>query len=395
MIGAASSSTTSGGAGGKDGDPIRVLVVDDALVIRGLISRMLEAAGGIEVVATAADGKRALSLLERNPVDVVVLDIEMPVMDGLEALPQIVANHPAVEVVMASTLTQRNAEISLKAMQLGAADYVAKPSSSSELRGADVFKQDLVDKVRALGRVAKRRRGRSGSAAASPTRQVGRATGGAAPARPAAQPAATKDISLRRMPAAFRPQCIAVGSSTGGPQALFKVLKDLGPVDQPVFITQHMPATFTRILAEHIARSTGRECAEAQDGEAVKAGRLYVAPGGKHMVVEAKVAGKILRLDDGPPENFCKPAVDPMLRSLTKAYGGKVLCAILTGMGSDGAKGAEHLADAGGVVFAQDEATSVVWGMPGATAQRGAAMQVLPVDGMGKALRQTATGVRS
>lgn len=385
---AASGSTASGSKGGdqESGDSIRVLVVDDALVIRGLIGRMLESAGGIEVVATAADGRRALDLLDRNVVDVVVLDIEMPVMDGLEALPQIVAKHPRVQVVMASTLTQRNAEISLKAMELGAADYVAKPSSSTELRSADDFKHDLVAKVRALGRVARRRQGRAGPA----PQEQGGAHGGV---RAAGQPAA-KEITLRHLPAAFRPHCIAVGSSTGGPQALFTVLKDVGAVDVPIFITQHMPATFTRILAEHIARATGRDCTEARDGEAVMPGHLYVAAGGKHMLVEAKGASKIIRLDDGPPENFCKPSVDPMLRSLVKAYGGKVLCAILTGMGADGSKGAELVADSGGVVLAQDEASSVVWGMPGATAHRGAAARILPVGTIGKSLRQVAGGGR-
>ena len=359
MIEAAGQSSASREA---SGDPVCVLVVDDALVIRGLISRMLEAAGGIEVVATASDGKRALTLLEKNSVDVVVLDIEMPVMDGLEALPQIVQKYPGIQVVMASTLTQRNAEISIKAMQLGAADYLAKPGSSGELRSADDFKRDLVDKVRAP--------------------------------RPLIR-GAPKEVKLRPLPAAFRPQCLAIGSSTGGPQALFKVLQDVGAVDLPIFITQHMPPTFTRILAEHIARGTGRECAEAVDGETVRPGRLYVAPGGKHMIVEAKGAGKQIRLDDGPPENFCKPAVDPMLRSLVKSYGGKVLCAILTGMGADGAKGAEELADAGGVVLAQDEATSVVWGMPGATAQRGAATEVLPVGELGARLKTLAGGGRA
>lgn len=373
----------AGGAAreGATDSPIRVLVVDDALVIRGLISRMLEAAGGIEVVATASDGKRALQLLERNPVDVVVLDIEMPVMDGLEALPKIVADHPGVQVVMASTLTQRNAEISLKAMELGAADYIAKPGSSGELRSADDFKRDLVDKVRALGKVAKRRPNR-------PATQAGERAPRVAAVRPP-----PKEIKLRPAPAAFRPSVVAIGSSTGGPQALFKVLGDLGKLDAPIFITQHMPPTFTRILAEHIARSTGLTAAEGQDGEVVQPGRLYVAPGGKHLTVETKGVQKVIRLDDGPPENFCKPAVDPMLRSLIKAYGGnKVLCAILTGMGSDGAKGAEQLADAGGLVLAQDEATSVVWGMPGATAQRGAAHQLLPVGEIGGALKRFAAG---
>jgi len=366
---------------GAADDPVRVLVVDDALVIRGLISRMLEAAGGIEVVATASDGKRALQLLERHPVDVVVLDIEMPVMDGLEALPKIVADHPGVQVVMASTLTQRNAEISMKAMQLGAADTIAKPGSSGELRSADDFKRDLVDKVRALGKVAKRRPNR-------PATKAGERAPRVAVVRPP-----PKVVKLRPAPTAFRPQALAIGSSTGGPQALFKVLGDLGRLDIPVFITQHMPPTFTRILAEHIARSTGLAAAEAQDGEPVQAGRLYVAPGGKHLTVEAKGAQKAIRLDDGAPENFCKPAVDPMVRSLIKAYGGnKILCAILTGMGADGAKGAEQVADAGGVVLAQDEATSVVWGMPGATAQRGAAHGVLPVGAIGAALKRAAAG---
>jgi two-component system chemotaxis response regulator CheB len=360
-------------------DPIRVMIVDDALVIRGMLTRMLEEADDISVVATAGDGEKALAKLKRTDVDIVVLDIEMPVMDGIETLPKIKADYPDIEVVMASTLTQRNAEISIRAMQLGAADYIPKPSSSGELRSADQFKQDLKDKIRTLGRAARRK-----------ARKAGR------PARPAPLPTKSdsaaaigrsRTFTLRPFKP-FKPTALAIGSSTGGPQALLQVLKELGAVDQPVFITQHMPPTFTTILAQHIARSTGRPCSEGEDGATVQAGHIYLAPGNKHMLLKPGRPAPTIRLTEDPPENFCRPAVDPMLRSLAAVYGNKLMIAILTGMGSDGAKGARHCVDAGAQVIAQDEETSVVWGMPGAAAVAGVCGAVLPLPKIGGALRR-------
>lgn len=369
-------------AGASSADPIRVMVVDDALVIRGMLSRMLEEAGDISVVASAGDGERALAQLKRNPVDVVVLDIEMPRMDGIEALPKIVSEYPNIQVVMASTLTKRNAEISLKAMELGAADYVTKPGSTGELRSADEFKRELVEKVRSLGRAARRRAGRN---APKPT------TFRADPAKPTTATLTPKgrEVVLRPLKP-FRPEALAIGSSTGGPQALMRVLKDLGEVRQPIFITQHMPPTFTTILAEHIGRSTGRKCVEGVSGMAVESGGIYLAPGERHMLIRSSGGRTVIELTEDPPENFCRPAVDPMLRSLSTVYGAKLLVTILTGMGSDGAKGGKVCVDAGAQVLAQDEATSVVWGMPGAAATAGICGAVLPLDKIGQEIRRFA-----
>ncbi|SMF76388.1 two-component system, chemotaxis family, response regulator CheB [Tistlia consotensis] len=345
----------------------RVMVVDDSAVIRGLLSRALEEDPEIAVVSSVANGQMAVSSIARSEVEVVVLDIEMPVMDGLTALPKLLEARPGVQVVMASTLTRKNADISLKAMRAGAADYVTKPSSSSELTSADSFKRELVAKVKALGANARRRLGPPKSA--GPVR--------AAAVRPAPAP---RQVTLRRPPM-MGPRALAIGSSTGGPQALLKVLGELkGPLDIPIFITQHMPATFTTLLAEHIARVSGRPAREASEGETVMPGTIYVAPGDWHMRAEQSAGGVKLHVDQSPPENFCRPSVDPMLRSLVQIYGSRLLTVILTGMGSDGLKGCQAVVAAGGGVVAQDEASSVVWGMPGAVATNGLCYAVLPLD---------------
>lgn len=344
---------------------IRVLVVDDSAVVRGLISRQLNAEAGIGVVATAANGELALAELARRDVDVVVLDIEMPVMDGLTALTRIVAGYPAVRVVMASTLTRRNAEISMKALHLGASDYVAKPESG--LGGADAFRQELTAKIRAL---AARR-------PASPARTP-------APASSVATPPAAPARSPRT-----RPAVILIGASTGGPPALLKLFAALrGAVEQPILLTQHMPPTFTALLAEQLTRAGDRPCAEARDGDRIKPGHCYIAPGGWHMTVTREAAMPTLRLNQDPPENFCRPAVDPLFRTAARVFGSGALGVILTGMGSDGALGCETLARAGGHFIVQDEASSVVWGMPGAAAATGLAGGVLPLDQIAPWLRR-------
>jgi two-component system, chemotaxis family, protein-glutamate methylesterase/glutaminase len=370
-IGVQRPATTTGPA------PIRVMVVDDSHVIRGLLTRSLDSDPAIKVIATAANGKAAIDEVARNEVDVVVLDIEMPVMDGMTALPQLLATRPGIQVIMASTLTLKGASISMKALSKGAADYVPKPTSTGEVHSAEDFKRELISKVKSWGAVARRRRGAA-------ARQ-----GTDAPSMPAARRFPAGPIKLRDLPTLFRPDCIAIGSSTGGPQALFKVFQMMGKVTHmPVFVTQHMPATFTTILAEHLGQASGMVAAEAKDGEVVAPGRIYVAPGDFHMTVHAEGIRKVLRLDKNPPENFCRPAVDPMLRSLAKAYNGKVLAVILTGMGVDGMKGGRELAAAGGVIAAQDEATSVVWGMPGAVANGGLCSAVLPLSDIGPYVRK-------
>ncbi len=357
--------------------PIRVLVVDDSHVIRGLIARSLGSDPAIKVVGTASNGKAAIDEVTRNEIDVVVLDIEMPVMDGMTALPQLLAARPGIQVIMASTLTLKGASISMKALSKGAADYVPKPSSTGEIHSAEDFKRELISKIKSWGAVARRRRG-------SAPRQATEAR-----SAPIARRFPVGPIKLRDVPNLFRPDCIAIGSSTGGPQALFKVFQMMGKVTSlPVFVTQHMPATFTTILAEHLGQASGMPAAEAKDGELAMPGRIYVAPGDFHMTVHAEGGRKVLRLDKNPPENFCRPAVDPMLRSLAKAYTGKVLAVILTGMGQDGLRGGQELAAAGGVIVAQDEATSVVWGMPGSVASNGLCSAVLPLSDIGPYVRK-------
>ena len=354
-------------------DAIRVMIIDDSAVVRGLVSRILDEAPDINVVASVSNGQMALHSLERNEIDVAILDIEMPIMDGMTALPKLLEIDPGLRVVMQSTLTVKGADISLRALEMGAADYIPKPTSTRDIAGGMDYKTELLTKVRALGQARRR------SPGAKP-----RVVTPSAVARPAVsaprivQPGAP--IQLRTQ-APEPPDIIAIGSSTGGPQALFTVLGAMraGTVRQPILITQHMPATFTTILGEHISRVSGWNAKEAVDGESLEGGRVYIAPGDFHMVLEARGNGKVLRLNKNPPENFCRPSVDPMLRSIAALYGRRVLVCILTGMGADGLKGGTDVVNAGGTVIAQDEASSVVWGMPGAVANAGICSAVLPL----------------
>ncbi|HLZ68155.1 MAG TPA: chemotaxis response regulator protein-glutamate methylesterase [Aliidongia sp.] len=403
------------------------MVCDDSAVIRGLIARNLETDPEIHVVTTVSNGQMALNALGRHPIEVCILDIEMPVMDGLTALPKMIEAQPDLQVVMASTLTRRNAEISMKALAAGGADYLAKPTTSMALNAAADFKAELAAKVKALGAARRRAAGiavpQPQHSAPTPTVAAPSSTPTAAPrpfgapvaapapapsfaatARPVGAPAAPRPataagarppISLRPV-AAEMPEIIAIGSSTGGPQALFTVLSALKPgLPQPIVITQHMPATFTTILAEHIERASGIPTHEAAEGMVLQGGHIYVAPGEFHMAIEAQGAQKVVRLLKTPPENYCRPSVDPMLRSLIKLYARRVFTVILTGMGQDGLKGSEAVVAAGGSVIAQDEATSVVWGMPGAVATAGVCSAVLPLAEIAPYIRKVATRAAS
>lgn len=354
------------------------MVVDDSAVIRGLITRALESDPAIKVVASAGDGEMAVRLLGKHKIDVVVLDIEMPVMDGITAIPKLLEIDPDLKIIMASTLTLANAEISMKALELGAADYVPKPTTTREMTGTDTFRHELTEKVKALSRAI-----HGGHQPTAPKIQA------AKPVSPLPLAAKPAGIALRQQPI-NPPAAIAIGSSTGGPQALFEVLKHLRGLSQPVFVTQHMPATFMTILAQHISRQCQVPCAEAIEGEIIEGGKIYLAPGDRHFTLRRFGADVRVTLNQDPPENFCRPAVDPMLRSLTSVYGNHLLVAILTGMGTDGVKSAQGVVDAGSSVIAQDEATSVVWGMPGAVATAGLCSAVLPLAGIGPFLREQA-----
>jgi len=376
------------------GGPYRVMLVDDSAVVRGFVRRWLEEDPDIKVIASVGNGALAVKEVEKNPPEVIVLDIEMPEMDGLTALPLLVKAVPDVKVVMSSTLTLRNAEISLEALSKGAADYVAKPTTAKDMQGSDGFRNELREKVKAHG-AARRRAGRMPAPLAQPGAAPPLARPTTLPSQKSGQPASLyggTEIKLR--PAVlFRPDVLAIGSSTGGPQALFTVFGALKTqVKIPVLITQHMPPTFTAILADHIKRASGADAAEAKDGEPILPGRIYVAPGDYHMLAANEGGRRIIRLNQEKPENFCRPAVDPMFRSVAATYGSKVLGVVLTGMGSDGFRGGQVLTGAGGTVIAQDEATSVVWGMPGAVATGGICSAVLPVDQIAPAILRVVGG---
>lgn len=346
--------------------PLRVMVVDDSLVLRGILKQMINESPLLaEVVATAANGQIAVERAKVGDIDVIILDIEMPVMDGITALPLLIAAIPNVVVIMASTLTTRNAEISLRAIKAGAKDYVAKPTSTSQGANREDFRRELLEKIEVLGyRFRNRNRGPR-SAAATPL------------------VAASKEVKYKLRPKNFlsRPKVLGIGSSTGGPNALHTVLKNLpSPLKMPVLITQHMPANFTGLLAQSLTRDTGHQCAEGVDGEELKAGRIYIAPGDFHMLVVRQDDRVTIRLNQEPKENFCRPAVDPLFRSLAAVFHANVLVAMLTGMGQDGLLGSESIVNAGGNLIAQDEETSTVWGMPGAVAKAGLCCGVLPLN---------------
>src|SRR5665647_89590 len=287
------------------GRRIRVMIVDDAIVVRGLFSRWVQAEADLEVVASLRTGREAVNQVERADPDVVVLDVDMPELDGIAALPLLLAKKPDLVVIMASTLTRRNAEISLRALSLGATDYIPKPTSNQEVAGSVSFRRDLIEKIRHLGLRSKRLR------PVAPRRSAPLATTSSPPLQPRL-PAHDHDhghppVTLRPMPA-IAPRVLLIGASTGGPQALNNIVAQIKSVIDraPVLITQHMPPTFTAILAEHLARVAKCPVREAQHGEEISAGTIYLAPGGKHMTVARRDGLAVIAIDDGPLVNFCK-----------------------------------------------------------------------------------------
>ncbi len=333
----------------------RVMLVDDSGVSRALMARWLGEAG-VQIACMARNGEEALAEVVAARPDVILLDIEMPRMSGIEVLPQLLALAPRAKVVMVSTLSRRNARISLDALRAGAVDTLAKPESGWAGQGAPAFRDELIRKVLALGTrvdVTVPRVAIDG------------------PVRP----------ERARTPLK-RPAIVGIGASTGGPRALFALLQGLRkPPPVPILITQHMPPMFTAILAEHLTRLTDIPAAEAVDGEQLAPGRIYVAPGNSHMSARRYQDGSaIISLSNGVPENFCRPSVNPLFRSLADGWGKAALGIVLTGMGSDGLAGARRMKEAGAAILVQDAQTSVVWGMPGAIAKAGLANEVLPLD---------------
>ncbi len=331
---------------------IRVLIIDDAVVIRRLLTDCLSADPDVEVVGTASDGKIGLAKISQLNPDLITLDIEMPVMDGLETVAAIRKIYNKLPVIMFSTLTERGASATLDALSRGANDYVTKPSNVGSVAiGMQHIRDELIPKIKALCRK-------------------------------------TPEISVPFVPrkpiniiGANHPEVVTIGVSTGGPNALatmFPGLQKNFPV--PVVMVQHMPPLFTRLLAERLSVVSNLRVREGVEGALLQPGDAWIAPGGFHMELIRTAEGVKLKLHEEPPENSCRPAVDVLFRSVAKAYGSKSLAVILTGMGQDGMRGCEHIRERGGEVLIQDEASSVVWGMPGAVAAAGLANKTLPLD---------------
>lgn len=341
----------------------KILIVDDAVVVRRSLADAISRDSDLEVSATASNGKIALTKFSSLRPDLVLLDIEMPEMDGLEALSELRKLDRRVPIVMFSTLTERGAEATLDALSRGATDYITKPSNSEASATVESILRDLIPKIRWLCGLPE-------------------TTLPLPPAKPAALPAPPPARHARRLvPPA---QVVAIGVSTGGPDALARLLPTLpAHLKVPVLIAQHMPPSFTSLLARRLSQKCALPVRECVSGETLAGGCIYLAPGDFHMVVSGDGGTIHLRTHQGPKENFCRPSVDVLFRSVAEIYGSRTLAIILTGMGQDGVKGCEILSRGGGRIVVQDEATSVVWGMPGFVARAGLADKILPLDQIG------------
>jgi two-component system chemotaxis response regulator CheB len=392
------SPTVSGAPIVSAADEIRVMVVDDATVVRSLVSRWVEETPGFKLVAALKNGREALERLDQARPDVVVLDVEMPELDGISTLPKLLERRRDLAVIMASALTRDHAEVTIKALALGAADYIPKPVSEGGVMTSVAFQRELIEKIRALG-VRRRKRPLLPAYARRAVNPALRRLGGSVQRTVKWRAAAEPDANAHKIRpfSAMPPRILLIGASTGGPQALTKLVSRLDAVTEsaPILITQHMPATFTTILAEHLARAGAKPVREAIDGEPVLAGHIYLAPGGKHMKVARRNGTAVIVLDDGAPVHYCKPSVDPLFASAAEVWGSWNLAVILTGMGSDGTDGATEIVKAGGSVIAQDEATSVVWGMPAAALAAGVCSAVLPLEQIAPKVSRLFLGARS
>jgi two-component system chemotaxis response regulator CheB len=343
---------------------IRVLVVDDAATFRRLVAEELSNDPALEVVGTAANGRIALAKMTQVNPDIVILDVEMPEMDGLATLKELRRTYPRLPVIMFSALTERGASATLDALALGATDYFTKPSSAGGLDGSlQVIREQLIPEIKAL---CARPKGAAPIKQADSGPRVGSGIKGA-------------------VPAVCGPvEVLAIATSTGGPNALAELFAKL-PVDFPVpiVIVQHMPPMFTRLLAERLSTEFPIRVHEAGSGVVLRPGYAWIAPGDYHMIVVRDGTQVRTLLHQDPPENSCRPSADVLLRSVAKTYGANSLTVVLTGMGQDGLRGCEAVREAGGQIVVQDEATSVVWGMPGAVARAGLANRVLPLSLIG------------
>ncbi|MFN7684721.1 MAG: chemotaxis-specific protein-glutamate methyltransferase CheB [Oligoflexia bacterium] len=340
---------------------IRVMIVDDSAVYRGVMRQALAKDSSIQIVASATNGQNAIDELSKWDVDVVLLDLEMPVMDGLTAIPRIHAKRPHARIVVASAFTAQGSERAVQALTSGASDCVQKPTTLGQGLSIEEYGKQLVAKVKQF-------------------------------ARPGQGMAPTLPVTPAVMQTPFHdgmPELLVIGSSTGGPNALtafFKALPKKLPF--PVALVQHMPPGFTQMLAQRLQADCGIPCVEATNEQPLRPGVIHVAPGDKHLVIVGSQSSPVLRLTLDAPENFCRPAVDPLFRSAAKVYGPGVLAVVLTGMGDDGARGSIEVARAGGRVMIQDEGSSVVWGMPGAVFRAGVAQLILPIAALAERVTQ-------
>jgi len=355
--------------------PLRILVVDDSVVARRLLQQVLEREPGLEPVAFAPNGRVAMGKLTTLDVDAVVLDVEMPIMNGLETLSAIRERYPDLPVFMFSSLTQDGAKTTVEALVRGATDCVVKPTNTRHRD--DALRQigdTLIPKLKALY-------GRKVAAGAPPRLKPQSAA--LAPSAPR-----KKRPSLKKLPRSRTPIAIGIGASTGGPNALAQLIGDLGRrFSLPIAITQHMPPLFTSMLAQRLDKITDLSVREAKSGDVLGPGSVLIAPGDCHLTFVRRRQNVVAQLSHDPPENSCRPSVDVMFRSLADCYGSSLVTVVLTGMGSDGAAGVRLVRESGGICIAQDQATSTVWGMPGAVVQAGLAHQELPLDEIGSALR--------
>lgn len=339
---------------------IRVLIVDDSVVIRRTLADVLGGDPELEVVGTAANGRIALAKIKQLQPDLITLDVEMPEMDGLETLVEIRKDYPKLPVIMFSSLTERGAAVTLDALSKGANDYVAKPANSNSMgAAAEIIREELIPKIKVFCPTTK-----STNRAPVPSAST------TAPAQGPAHPAQRVDV-------------VTIGVSTGGPNALEKIIPAL-PADFPVptVIVQHMPPVFTKTLAQRLSKLSKIPVHEGAPGDIVRRGGVWIAPGGYHMFLDRKIAAVQVQTDQSPPENSCRPAADVLFRSVAKLYGPRSLAVVLTGMGEDGLIGCQAIREAGGQVIVQDEASSVVWGMPGRVAMSGLAHQIVPLENM-------------
>jgi two-component system, chemotaxis family, protein-glutamate methylesterase/glutaminase len=347
---------------------IRILVVDDSVVIRKLLSETLSEDRGLEVVGTASDGRLGLAKIAQLHPDLVTLDVEMPVMNGLETLAELRKLYPKLPVVMFSTLTEHGAAATLDALALGASDYATKPSNSASMAGAvEAIRSELIPKIKALcGRLNK-----------------------------ISLPPPSPTVPARR-PARRRIEIVSIGTSTGGPNALAEVLHSI-PKDFPVpiVLVQHMPPIFTKLLAERLATHCAISVHEGSAGVVLSPGHAWIAPGNFHMTVKKAGVGWRIELNQEKPENSCRPAVDVLFRSVADAFGAETLAVVMTGMGSDGVAGAQCIRERGGEVIIQDEASSVVWGMPGLVYASGQADAVYPLNQLGHEITRRVMKSRS